>query len=72
MGFQPSTVPTSKRRFGQLMSARFFFPEVDHRFAPKIVAKTSAGKFSGLGIPRHPVIFSDDDWDVQSPPQQSI
>ena len=22
--------------------------------------------------PRHPVIFSDDDWDVQSPPQNSI
>ena len=22
--------------------------------------------------PRHPVIFSDDDWDVQSPPQHSM
>ena len=27
---------------------------------------------NGVTFPRHPVIFSDDDWGVQSPPQHSI
>ena len=31
--------------------------------------KQMYGKYT---IPRDPIIFSDDDWDVQSPPQHSI
>ena len=40
---------------------------------PRVILQNilDVSKFS-LSIPRHPVIFSNDDWGVQSPPQHSI
>jgi len=38
----------------------------------RIFGRSDFVKSIGIIHPRHPVIFPDKDWDVRSPPQQSI
>ena len=68
--FLPYQIP--HRSLAPVFSSLTYGPSGDsfHPTAPK-KGKT-AGINGCLTFPRHPVIFSADDWDVQSHPQQSI
>ena len=73
-GYEPINISGMSQRF--LKVAQLFLKISEA--LPKAEAKgagldpTKCCCFLCPQIPRHPVIFSDDDWDIQSSPQDSI